>query len=180
MKNKITISILFIFVLINTFLICKIEKDKSLIKSLRIDNMTSTDDLILSNYFYENTHLSSDKFNVSDSIYLCFFASELHCQTCVDSTLFQFEKWCEEFEINYKIVVNYSKLRYLGLFIRTNKLDERSLICNAQKTGILKCTTPICFIYNPNTQRAEHVFIPDKSNLDQFKKYLHLIANKLF
>ena len=57
MQNKIVLSTLFLFALINTFLLCQIEKDKSTIRSLSINNMTSASDLILSNYYYENTLL---------------------------------------------------------------------------------------------------------------------------
>lgn len=110
---------------------------------------------------------------------LCYYASDIHCNSCVDSLLNIVCRISEEYNgVNIALLARYKNKNDLNIFLRQNRFNGVVLDINNVDNAMFKSNYPLMFVYHPNKHKASEVFRPLMSDMETTKKYLHVVFEK--
>ena len=186
MKGNIFVkSIVLILTILNIVLIYQllsVRKQKSSLSvslSASIVNESILREQLLYTISLDETELNLMDLSKNEKPILCYYASDIHCNSCVDSILKIICSISEEYDgVNIALLAKYKNKNDLNIFLRQNRFNGNVLDVNNVSSIVFESNSPLIFVYHPNKNRISEVLRPAMSDMETTKKYLHLIFEK--
>lgn len=112
---------------------------------------------------------------------LCYYASDIYCNTCLDSIFSTICKMKEKYNgLNIAFLARYRNRNELNIFLRQHKFKGVVLDINSVENVLFKSDNPLLFIYHPKYHKSSEVYRPIMSDMQLTKKYLNIVIEKYF
>ncbi len=182
MKNnffiKLVILVLTIFNVVLVSQLLSERKQKSLL-SASIVNESLLREQLLYTISLDEKKLNLMDLSKNEKPILCYYASDIHCNSCVDSVLKIICSISEEYDgVNIVLLAKYKNKNDLNIFLRQNRFKGNVLDVNNVNSVVFKSDYPLMFVYHPNENRVSEVLRPVMSDMETTKKYLHVVFEK--
>ena len=181
MKNKYLLFVVLLLLMIfNALLLHKLflvtKQRDSLYKTKLNESILMEEQLFYSTLMDENKIDLKGYSNIENPT-LCYFASDIHCNSCVDSVFTIFCEYSSNWQ-NTVLLAKYKNKNDLNLFLRQHNFTGAIIDVSRIDNDIFKSEKPIMFIYHPDRCIASEFFRPNLSDIETSKKYLNIIAKK--
>lgn len=186
MKNILLTCLLFVVLLIGIYTTILISKQSTNIALVNSVNDKLSNDIktlkynIIDSWNFERKALNIDSifdeggqrltpsfFELEKPI-LIFRFSKVDCSDCVVSQVKLLKEVINERQIKYMIIADYSNKRKLGLFKRTNEIDD--LVYNCEELIEDENRTPYFCVYSRGL--ISNIFFPDDDFQELTKYYI--------
>lgn len=198
-KKKILQIVIVLLILLDLFLLFKINKKKIELNNTIKNNsqlITKNDLLkeqVLKSVFAEkivwtdsvNVYSATDSFSIKELIgnenKLVLWFSELSCRSCVDA---QYQILVENSNnINFENIVlltSSKSTKIISPFKRVNEISKEVFSTKFDfYSGKMALNSPCYFIMGKNLEMSD-IFYPEKDNLELTERYLDAITSKYF
>lgn len=182
MKNKLFILFaLFALIICNGLLMYQLLSERQ--QRISLSNLIIAESLLREQLLYT---LSMDQSEVDLTVLsekgrpiFCYYASDIHCHSCVDSL---FTTLCELGEesnvLPIALLAKYKNKNHLNLFLRQHSFNGVVLDINKHDDPMFNSETPLMFVYHPNEHRISDVLRPVVGDMATTRTYLNLVLNK--
>lgn len=179
MKNKyFVILVLVIFNIVLAYQLLSARKEKSLLAA-SIVNEDVLRDQLLHTISLDETELNLMDLSKNERPIICYYASDIHCNSCVDSVLKTINSISEEYDgVNITLLAKYKNKNDLNIFLRQNRFNGNVLDVNNVSSLVFESNYPLMFVYHPNRNRVSEILRPAMSDMETTRKYLHIIFEK--
>ncbi len=167
-----------IFNIVLAYQLLSARKEKSLL-SASVVNENILREQLLYTISLDETQLILMDLSKNEKPILCYYASDIHCNSCVDSVLKTICGISEEYvDVNIALLAKYKNKNDLNIFLRQNRFNGNVLDVNDVSSIIFESNYPLMFVYHPNENRVSEILRPAMSDMKTTKKYLHIIFDK--
>jgi hypothetical protein len=112
---------------------------------------------------------------------LCYYYSEIHCNTCVDIELERLKKFAKKHgNANILVLVDYTEYKDFLIFKKINNIQFQAFKVNLQ--NMPKCIQELqypCYFVLGRSLIPHLVFIPDKQDAESTFRYYSIVESML-
>lgn len=108
--------------------------------------------------------------------------SDMSCDVCVDSIVNRLNIYKDSIGLkSIVLLTNSQNTNYIRRFKKINRIDFNVYILDETLDSVFEdIGMPYLFIYSPDNERMNNMFIPQKEELRLTDEYLHSVLLKYF
>lgn len=175
---KIGSLILLIF---NALLLLQLrfEKQQRILLSKAIINENLLKEQLIYTISKDGYELSLTELSGIEDPVLCYYTSDIHCNTCSDSIFDIFYGKIKKYDdLNIALLVSYQNQNDLNMFLRQHKYHGNVVKVNELSCDLFNSKHPLMFVYHPNKNRVSEIIRPIISDMETTYSYVHLVSEK--